>query len=433
MASFLDLVKRQYDNGKVSLSGVRISSDWQTTSSVASASSIAGAVNHSRTDTSKFKFTTYGLANVSGGSYTGNTPNGVQMKIEFMTDATVFEFRTVGSIGTYSVFIDGELTNIDAIATPNGQAATLMKSEAAEGVTRKMRHVEIYGVNTSFGGLWTGPNDTVTSKLTVDPKPFIYQMGDSYTYGTGAGYKTQAYGSSPAVNDFYVFSRALGFDGIAEGIGGSGWNSSGGQVPTSRLQNRLLKMGFNPDVVSFALAYNDAAAINSGSNASQLKSRFQDAIDLVKSEMPGSAIIHIGCATPKGITDNISKVIDLTNEVCADNNIPVIGLSNYVTLGNSTFYTGTDNVHPNPLGHEYRGLAMARESLMAALDGNSLIPERRDKTFRTVIIERTRFSVNVHEVDVSAKDPEMLLDLIRAFEHDSNGNTKLEVVSYTEV
>lgn len=428
MVSFLDLVKRQYDSGKVNIAGVPLSTDWVTTATVTSTSSIESAVNHARTDESKFKFTSYGLANVSGGSYTGNTPNGVQMKIEFMTDAPVFEFRTIGSIGTYSVFVDGELTNVDAIATPNGQAATLMKTECGEGVIRRMRHVEIYGVNTSFGGLWTGPNDTVTSEITVDPKPFIYQMGDSYTYGTGAGYVTQEYGSSPAVNDFYLFRRALGFDGIAEGIGGSGWNSSGGQIPTSRLTNRLLKMGFKPDVVSFALAYNDAAAINTGSNSAQLQSRFQDAIDLVRSEMPGTAIIHISCATPKGITTNIQKVIDLTNEVCANNNIPVIGISNYVTNGNSAFYTGTDNVHPNPLGHEYRGLAMAREALMAALEGRSLVPAKAIKTFRVTLIARSGFAVNVHTVDIPATDVDNLFTKIHQYELEMR--VKIEVTNY---
>lgn len=425
---FLDLVRKQYDSGKVSLSGIKVSDDFTTTALIQAATSIANPVTHTRKDETKFKFTTYGLADVSGGSYTGQSPNGVQMKIEFMTDALVFEFKTVGSIGTYSVFVDGELTNIDAISTPNGQAVTYVRTEASSGVIKRMRHVEIYGVNTSFGGLFTDAADTVTSEITIDPRPFIYQMGDSYTYGTGAGYVTQAYGSSPAINDFYVFRNALGMDGIAEGIGGSGWNSAGGQIPASRLQNRLLKMNRKPDVVSFALAYNDAAAINTGTNASKLVTSMGDALKVVRDAMHDVPVIHISCATPKGITPQIQRVIDLTYDFCARNDIPVIGISNYVTAANSASYTGTDNVHPNPLGHEFRGLAMARESLMAALEGRSLVPEIKPKGFTVTYIERLRFSVDVKREVVKAKTADEAYWMVKSREY-SNPDLRIEIIS----
>ena len=425
---YLDLVKKQYDSGKVNLSGVKVSADFTTTSLIQAATTISNPVTHTRKDETKFKFTTYGLADVSGGSYTGQSPNGVQMKIEFMTDALAFEFKTVGSIGTYSVFVDGELTNLDAISTPNGQAVTYVRTEASEGVIKRMRHVEIYGVNTSFGGLFTDSADTVTSEITIDPKPFIYQMGDSYTYGTGAGYVTQAYGSSPAINDFYVFRNALGMDGIAEGIGGSGWNSTGGQVPASRLQNRLLKMNRKPDVVSFALAYNDAAAINTGTNAIKLVTSMGDALKVVRDAMPDVPVIHVSCATPKGITTQIQRVLDLTHDFCARNDIPVIGISNYVTAANSVSYTGTDNVHPNPLGHEFRGLAMARESLMAALEGRSLVPEIKPSGFTVTYIERLRFAVDVKREVVQAKTSEEAYWMVKSREY-SNPDLRIEIIS----
>lgn len=426
--NYLDLVKKQYDSGKVNLSGIKVSTDFTTTSLIQAATTVANPVTHTRKDETKFKFTTYGLADVSGGSYTGQSPNGVQMKIEFMTDSLVFEFKTVGSVGTYSVFVDGELTNIDAISTPNGQAVTYVRTEASSGVIKRMRHVEIYGVNTSFGGLFTDSADTVTSQITIDPRPFIYQMGDSYTYGTGAGYVTQAYGSSPAINDFYVFRNALGMDGIAEGIGGSGWNSTGGQVPASRLQNRLLKMNRKPDVVSFALAYNDAAAINTGTNASKLVTSMGDALKVVRDAMPDVPVIHVSCATPKGITTQIQRVIDLTHDFCARNDIPVIGVSNYVTAENSVSYTGTDNVHPNPLGHEFRGLAMARESLMAALEGRSLVPEIKPKGFTVTYIERLRFAVDVKREVVQAKTAEEAYWMVKSREY-SNPDLRIEIIS----
>lgn len=427
MASFLELVKKQYDNGKVNISGVPVSSDFVTTSEVRAASIISSPVVHARKDESKFKFTTYGLADVSGGSYTGNTPNGVQMKIELMTDALEFEFKTIGSIGTYSVFVDGELTNLDAISTPNGQGVTYVLTKANEGVTRRLRHVEIYGVNTSFGGLSTAASDTVTSRITIDPKPFIFQMGDSYTYGTGAGFPTQAYGSSPAINDFYTFRNALGFDGIAEGIGGSGWNSTGGQYPATRIANRLLKMNRKPDVVSLALAYNDAAAINTGTNADKLAISMRESINLIRQNLPGVPIIHISCATPKGITPQIQRVIDITTDVCASESIEMIGISDYVTSQNSSFYTGTDNVHPGTLGHEYRGLAMARESLKAALEGRSLVPQRKAKGYTVTYIRRYGFSVAVMNEVIQATSPEDAVSILRAREI-ADANLRIEII-----
>lgn len=187
-------------------------------------------------------------------------------------------------------------------------------------------------------------------------------------------------------------------------------------------------MNRKPDVVSFALAYNDAASINTGTNADRLVSSIRDALKVVRDAMPGVPVIHVSCATPKGITPQIQRVIDLTYDFCARNDIPVIGISNYVTAANSISYTGTDSVHPNPLGHEFRGLAMARESLMAALEGRSLIPEIKPKGFTVTYIERLRFAVDVKREVVQAKTAEEAYWMVKSREY-SNPGLRIEIIS----
>lgn len=404
MASFLELVRDNIDKGLATMQPVQLSTEFTAIKEIRAATSITTPQTISRNDETKLMYTTYGLANVAGGSYTGQSPNGVQMKVEFMTDSTLFEIKTIGSIGTYSIFIDGKLVNADAFATPNGEAVSWMQVKANDGViSGKLRHVEIYGINSAFGAFVFGAGDTVSREISIK-RPLIYQMGDSYTYGTGAGFRTQAYGSSPAVNDFYAFTRSLGFDGIAEGIGGSGWNSAAGQYPMSRVQTRLAKLNRKPSVISWALGYNDAAAILTGTNSQKLLVSMGECLAETRKVYSDVPIIQISSATPKGITTGIQKVIDLVNGFCSDNDIPVINISSYVTNANSAIYTGTDNVHPGTLGHEFRGMAMAREVLLAASGQKSLTVPVTPRAFNVVARLTKSFGVTIFSGVVNAID-----------------------------
>ncbi|NHZ46707.1 SGNH/GDSL hydrolase family protein [Nitratidesulfovibrio liaohensis] len=347
------------------------------------------------------------------------------MKVEFMTDSQLFEIKTIGSIATYSIFVDGKLCNADAITTANGEAVSWIQVKANDGVIRKVRHVEIYGINTALGAIQANTEDTFSSDISSE-RPLIYQMGDSYTYGTGAAYPTQAYVSSPAINDFYAYSRALGFDGIAEWIGGSGWNSTGGQYPATRVSTRLANINRKPSAIVFALGYNDAAAINSGTNKEKLVTSMIEAVSAAKAAHPNVPIVVVSPATPKGITSNIQTVYDLVKGFCSKNGIELLEVSNAVTNANSVVYTGTDNVHPNGLGHQHRGLEIARYVKMVALSGGSLVP-KFTSGYIVNFIERNGFSVEVKSETVQAESLEAAQNIIKS-RAEANGSIMIEIV-----
>lgn len=424
--SFLNLVSDNIRRGLVNISGVQLSTDFVVTKEVRAATSIASPVTIGRLDETKLKYTNYGFAVVAS-SYTGTAPsNGIQMKLEFMTDSLQFEIKTVGTIATYSIFIDGKLCNQDAITTANGEAISWINvSATSDQIIRKMRHVEIYGINSAIGAVAVNAFDTVTSEI-AKARPFIYQMGDSYTYGTGAAYPLSAYGSSPAINDFYAYSRALGFDGIAEGIGGSGWNSTGGQYPATRVSTRLKNLNRKPDVISFALGYNDAAAILTGTNKDKLVVSMGEAIAAARDAWPGVPVIVISSATPKGMTDNIKAVYDLVKEFCYNNGVELVEVSDAVTAANSAVYTGADNVHPNGVGHQHRGLTIARYVRNKALAGKCLIPEF-SKGFTVNFIQKDGFSVEVKSEVVNAGSQSEAEQLVKSREI-GNPNLRIEII-----
>ncbi|MCF0221384.1 MAG: SGNH/GDSL hydrolase family protein [Fibrobacter sp.] len=353
------------------------------------------------------------------------------MKTEFVTDSQQFEIKTVGSVGSYSIFCDGKLLNQDAFMTPNGEAVSWIRVVANESTQRKMRHFEIYSVNTAIGAIVFQTTDTVINDIPNE-RPLIYQMGDSYTYGTGAAYPNRDYGTSPAVNDFYAFSRSLGFDGIAEGIGGSGWNSTGGQYPQSRVQTRLNMLNREPAVISFALGYNDAAAINTGDNRFKLQESFRLAVLEARKKYPTTPIILISAATPAGLTSNISLVNVLLEPVAAELGVEVIKISNYVTADNKSIYTGSDNVHPNGAGHQFRGLAMASECIKAAKKGLSLTPPVYPIGYNYVARVTYNFGVGITSGMELAFNDYDLMNKVSQTLRQSQKATKVEFLSVSK-
>jgi hypothetical protein len=121
------------------------------------------------------------------------------------------------------------------------------------------------GINTGFGGVITGQAYTVAAPVS-QPRPLVWQMGDSYTVGIGA--------QQGSYNDFRVMCDALGLEGIADGISGSGWTSvQEGRVPAWRVENKLGNMTRTPQYLFFSLGYNDQAA-----DTERIKAAFPPAI-----------------------------------------------------------------------------------------------------------------------------------------------------------
>lgn len=438
MGAFADYVKDQLSKGLVELEAVKASPDFSVEVLTATASSIPSAQLHTRGDLTKVKYIGYNVKETGG--YMQNGINGIQLITEFMTDALVFEFKTYQNGGMYTIEVDGKIINPDGIILPNTTSSAVVqfvKLTAKDGVTKKFRHFKIYSLNTAYAGFYTEAKDTMTSDIVKEGRKFIYQLGDSYTFGTGGGFPGKTYGSSPAINDFYHFRRSLNLDGIAEGIGGSAWTSSEApRLPVTRVQTRLAQLsGAKPDFVSLAMGLNDATSIiTTPSNQALLKQRMSDCIKEVRKTLPGVPIVAISCATPVGPVAGTTKVFELVQEVCAEYDVEYINVSNVITTLNGwDLYTsnnaaGLDQNHPTPLGHRIRGEQMVKSILSAIDSSTSLIPKKTQKSFVVTYIKRSGFSVEVLKDSVSASSSNEAYWKVKSAEY-SNPELRIEIIS----
>lgn len=412
MASFLELVKKNAEDGLVNFDGLILDTEFTVTKETRAATTVPTPQNVGRTDETKLKFTTNGITTVAGG-YTGQAVNGVQMKTEFMSDSVLFEMKVIGNNSFYTVLIDGKLATLDAIAVPNGEAVGWIRVEGKEGTLKKIRHFEIYSQGTAIGGFQFSATDTVINKSPTE-RPLIFQMGDSYTEGQGAGYKTQAYGSQIHANDFLTYSRSLGFDSIAEGIAGSGWTSLDGRVPAARVQTRLNQMNRRPDVICWALGYNDNSLASTDVGKERINKAMADCLAETRKSFPTTPIVMLSVASPLGVTAPIGIVYDLTKDFAAENGLDFIDITGEINNSNKSVYTGTDNIHPTPIGYEFRGLGIARKVASVAINGESLVPERKQKPFKVSYIRKYKFSVTPMVEEINARSAEEVISILRA-------------------
>lgn len=412
MSAFLSHVKEVVAAGKYRPDPFAINEDFTVTVADGSASTIEGAVVVPRDDASKFKYTSYGMVVTSG--YYENSVNGTQMITEFMSDAPVFQFRTRNQKGMYTVEIDGKIVNPDGLIFGEDNVVRIVTIAAKDGVERKFRHYKIYSIITAYAAFWVGPKDTVTSNIPDTGRKFIFQLGDSYTFGTGGGYPGASYGSSPSLNDFYCFREALNLDGLAEGIAGAAWISDQeGRIPVNRVRNRLAKLqGRTPDFVSLAMGLNDASdggiILKEKATMDKLKQRMRECINEIKLILPKTDIIVIGCATPVGAVAATDTVQQLQKEVCQEYGLQFIDVRNLITQANGwgtyTSNFGADNNHPTTTGHRVRGMHMAKLAVDAAVEGRDLAPKDVGIAFNVQAILRSGFGSYVYSGVVTAKD-----------------------------
>jgi len=309
------------------------------------ASSVYNGKMRERMDTSAFEYTGYAPKDSVSG-YRGNgVQNGTQCIVEFISDAPVLDFRFVGGNGQYDLYVDGQRVSDRSVKTDSSGAPYLYTVDWNNTV--KLRHYRLCGINTGFGGIITGQAYTVMAPQG-NRRPLAWQMGDSYTVGIGA---TQA-----SYNDFRVMCDALGIDGIADGISGSGWTSTqDGRIPPERVRLKLGNITRQPQYVFLSLGYNDAPA----GRIELLKTNFTDSVTEIRRLCPLAKIIVIGPATPLGHTAKLDAVRTAIMECCTELNLPFVDMRNVVNSSNKQLYTGADGVHPNDAGHVFRGLQTA--------------------------------------------------------------------------
>jgi lysophospholipase L1-like esterase len=312
-----------------------------------------------------YRYTGYSLGDVTSGYLGSVANNGVATLVEWESDEAHFDIKLTGNNSLYMLFIrvNGQWQRISSagFSTDASGAPYLLTVDWA-GVFQP-RAYKLVGVNTAFGGIYT--NSTGSVWYPGEPrKPLGLIFGDSYTYGTDA--------SSPAAANCCIAYAALGLEVLANGIGGSGWNTTGSNAALTRVQSILSTLQVStpqgtaipivPQYVQLDLGYNDA-----GSSMTTLSSTMVACVQAIQAAWPTTKIWAMGPATPLGMTTNLGLVRTAVMAVAAQFNLPFIDVLNFVTSANHGRYTSaSDNTHPNgDAGNEY--LAGRKAPLISAI------------------------------------------------------------------
>lgn len=319
-----------------------------TTNSTTGCSSIRSPLLWNRTDATAFDYFGSNVGTVNA-SYTGSTSgNGTQFRIEFMSDADELNFRFIGVNSNYDLYVDGKRISATALLTDASGAPYTYRVKFS---SPKVRSFSLVGINTAFGGVYTGPAFTVWKK--EDKRPVVWQLGDSYTYGTSA--------TQQSFNDFRIVCDNLGFLGLADGIGGTGWTSTSSKQPQERIKAKLATLSKDPDYVFLTMAYNDA-----GGNMTLAETNFRESVALVRQIKPKAKIIVIGTATPLGGTANLQAITSVIKGAAEDLGLPYVDMYDVVNTRNAAVYTSPDNTHPNDAGYSFRAYNLT-EKLKAVI------------------------------------------------------------------
>lgn len=287
------------------------------------------------------------VSDVTSG-YRGNgVGNGTQCSITFCSDAPLLDFRLIGLNCQYDLYVDGARIASTAVTTDTSGAPYVYTVDW--GGVVKTRTYNLRGVNTAFGGVIVGQAYTLWAPTRW--RPTVWQLGDSYTFGTQA---TQS-----SFNDFRIICDTLGFDGLADGIGGSGWTSSGSTKPQQRITSKLSTLTRTPEYIFLSLGYNDYAT----ASIELLQTNFTESVALIRQLCPMAKIIVMGPATPVGSTTQLNTIRSTIMALCSTLGLPFIDVADWVNSRNKTLYTANDNVHPNDAGYAYRAARFSQALL----------------------------------------------------------------------
>lgn len=301
-----------------------------------------------------FEYWGYAVSTSVSTSYVGSTPastaNAEQFKVSFESDSENIAIKLVGVNTRCTVFIDGMPTSLDNIITPaDGQIYVYEITLAG----RKNRKFEIAGFNMAFGAVWT-LQDRYVQLPQNDTRPRVWQLGDSYTHGVGS--------TAGALNDFRFMCDYFGWNGLASGIGGSGWNSTGNALPSTRVTNRIPNINYKPDIVFLSFGYNDSTT--EAAKLLTIESSMRGTIANIRARLPKASIIGIGCATPKGGTAGLAAVQVVLSKVYTELGIPMVDLYDLVNTTNFPLYsinTAADPDHANNAGFRLRAKSIVEQ------------------------------------------------------------------------
>jgi lysophospholipase L1-like esterase len=311
--------------------------------SAAGATTALNRVKIAATD-ARMRFTGVGpITNQGGSGYYGGSVNSAHSTFEWATDSQHVDLNLAGLNTSGILYVDGQQVSATTVAT---DSSGLRYAYSLDFGSAQMRSFKWVAFNQAFDGVWVDGTATLIAPFLRTP-PLAWSLGDSYTGATGA--------ENPASQHIMIMADQLGIDVIPDGIGGSGYNSTGTTAPNTRVTQRLGGLTRTPQYVFLDLGFNDA-----GGNMTTLAANFDATVAAVQAVAPGAKIIVFGPATPLGRTTNLDLVRSAVSARCAAAGITFIDVADVVNSGNTTVYTGGDNIHPNARGHKFLGSTRAK-------------------------------------------------------------------------
>lgn len=226
---------------------------------------------------------------------------------DFMFDGTTLEIQFKGLAGFYRLRVDGELVSATPGTVTNTGSTYFLPITFA---SRRARRITFESSGLVFGGVTTGPNDTVWKPSLRSPRVIV--LGASYTEGTGSD-------AGAASNWVRKFSEHMGWlDTWASGVGGTGYLNPGvgGRVKVgARLANDCTQWA--PDIVIWAgdLPYNDYAG--SVVTAAQVQAEALADYQAVQSANPNAIQIAFGPWWHGGVENMPVALLDFRDAVKA--------------------------------------------------------------------------------------------------------------------
>lgn len=298
---------------------------------------------------------------------------GYMLNVEFITDATDLELimATIGASSTeiaYRVWVDDEMLE-STKRTVSGLASDTRIYQRLIFATQKQRTIRIEGQQLAFCGVQMLASYTVwNSKRELGPNVLV--VTDSF--GSAAYWEA---GWGTVINPVWywdafpqVAARMLGWNVFTHSVGGQGYVATNGGTVPNILTNYLDDaVPVDPDIILFALGFNDVAQISGLAGvSSQVQATFQTS----KAFFPNVKHYALSVWTPTDV--NWSQVGTMNGYIsthASANGIEYVeqywlygsgrvGAPTYD--GNNDIYTSTDGVHPSIPGQYYLGDRVAR-------------------------------------------------------------------------
>lgn len=195
--------------------------------------------------------------------------------VDFVFSGTTLEVMFKGVTSSLRIRVDGELVSATATAIGNTGSTYYLPVTFASRANRKIS-LE-FSSNAMFGGVTTGPNDTIVRWKQPGPRCIV--LGDSFTEGTGAD-------AGAASGWVRSFGESLGWaDTWASGLGSTGYLATVSSKATFRQRVQTDLINQSPDAWVIAGGFNDYATYTGAQIGAEAALLFAQ----IKAALPNSA------------------------------------------------------------------------------------------------------------------------------------------------